>query len=52
MAAQKEGLLQGIYGRLGDLGKIADKYDCAITTSTALLDAIVVETVDDGTHAM
>jgi len=35
----------GIYGRLGDLGAIADKFDCAITTACPQLSSLVVDTV-------
>jgi structural maintenance of chromosome 4 len=33
LAAQDKGLLSGIYGRLGDLGSINEKYDTAISSS-------------------
>jgi len=46
LKAQNEGLLQGIYGRLGDLGAIDQKYDIAATTSCAKLNCIVVENPD------
>jgi structural maintenance of chromosome 4 len=46
MKAQNEGRLQGIYGRLGDLGTIDSKYDIAVTTACSYLDSIVVESVD------
>ena len=35
--------IQGIYGRLGDLGAIDDKYDVAISTACPSLHNIVVE---------
>jgi structural maintenance of chromosome 4 len=46
LKAQNEGRLQGIYGRLGDLGTIDSKYDIAVTTACSYLDSIVVESVD------
>jgi structural maintenance of chromosome 4 len=48
MKAQKDGALSGIYGRLGDLGTIDGKYDCAISTSCGVLDHIVVDTINNG----
>ena len=50
--AQSKGKLRGIKGRLGNLGSINSRYDVAISTWCPLLDAIVVETVDDGTNCM
>ena len=38
----------GIYGRLGNLGAIDDKYDCAITTACPQLNYLVVDTVQTG----
>ncbi|KAJ3333038.1 hypothetical protein HDU76_011991 [Blyttiomyces sp. JEL0837] len=46
MEKQQQGEIQGICGRLGDLGIIDDKYDIAISTACPLLDNIVVETVE------
>jgi len=46
--AQRRQLLDGIHGRLGDLGTIPDKYDCAITTACSFLDFIVVNSVEAG----
>lgn len=38
--------MSGIYGRLGDLGSIDEKFDVAISTAGAnMLDDIVVENV-------
>ena len=34
------------YGRLGSLGAIDDKYDCAITTACGALNFLVVDTVN------
>ena len=48
LKAQGEGQLQGIYGRLGDLGAIDQKYDIAATTSCNKLNNIVVDTADQG----
>ncbi|XP_061683250.1 structural maintenance of chromosomes protein 4 isoform X2 [Syngnathoides biaculeatus] len=38
--------IPGIYGRLGDLGAIDEKYDVAISSSCGALDHIVVDTID------
>ena len=48
LKAQKDGILQGIFGRLGDLGTIEYKYDCAVTTSCGVLDHIVVDNIVTG----
>jgi structural maintenance of chromosome 4 len=45
MNAQQRGLLNGICGRLGDLGIIDERFDCAITTACSFLDHFVVETI-------
>ena len=50
--AQSEGKLTGIFGRLGDLGSIDSKYDCAITTACSHLDSIVVENVQHAQKAV
>lgn len=42
----------GIYGRLGDLGAIDDKYDCAVTTACGALDFLVVDTVSTGQYCI
>ncbi|VFQ90359.1 unnamed protein product [Cuscuta campestris] len=42
--AKVENLIPGIYGRMGDLGAIDEKYDVAISTACPGLDYIVVET--------
>ncbi|EXB31972.1 Structural maintenance of chromosomes protein 4 [Morus notabilis] len=44
LQAKDSNRIQGIYGRMGDLGAIDAKYDVAISTSCAGLDYIVVET--------
>lgn len=46
--AQKDGILAGISGRLGDLGTIDNRFDCAVTTSCGVLDHIVVDTITNG----
>uniref|UniRef100_A0A8D0HIY6 Structural maintenance of chromosomes protein n=1 Tax=Sphenodon punctatus TaxID=8508 RepID=A0A8D0HIY6_SPHPU len=43
---KKTGKIPGIYGRLGDLGAIDEKYDVAISSSCGALDHIVVDTID------
>ncbi|XP_049659668.1 structural maintenance of chromosomes protein 4 isoform X3 [Accipiter gentilis] len=43
---KKSGNIRGVYGRLGDLGAISDKYDVAISSSCGALDNIVVDTID------
>merc|ERR1719233_1819433 len=43
LQAQQRGELQGIYGRLGDLGTIDDKYDVAVSTAATKLDWILVD---------
>uniref|UniRef100_A0A8B9QD51 Structural maintenance of chromosomes protein n=1 Tax=Apteryx owenii TaxID=8824 RepID=A0A8B9QD51_APTOW len=43
---KKSGKIHGIYGRLGDLGAIDEKYDVAISSSCGALDYIVVNTID------
>lgn len=52
LKAQNEGKLTGIYGRLGDLGSIDSKYDCAITTACIYLDSIVVDNVANAQKAV
>ena len=44
LAAKAEGTIDGIYGRLGDLGAISGKYDIAVSTACGALDYIVVAT--------
>lgn len=46
MAEKSSGNIPGIYGRLGDLGAIDEKYDVAISTTCGPLDYIVVDNVD------
>jgi hypothetical protein len=40
------GQINGIYGRLGDLGCIDHQYDIAVSTASPALDYIVVETTE------
>ena len=42
------GRIDGFHGRLGNLGRIDDKYDVAISTACPQLDNIVVDTVETG----
>jgi len=46
MKAKQTGEIPGVFGRLGDLGGIDEKYDIAISTAAGALDHIVVDTVD------
>jgi len=52
MRAQEQGILSGIYGRLGNLGSIESEYDVAITTSCSHLNSVVVEKIDNATKAV
>ena len=47
MKAQKDGKIHGLFGRLGDLGAIDQKYDIAISTACAQLDFLVVDTTQN-----
>ena len=50
---QKESkAIEGICGRLGDLGTIDSKYDVAVTTACGALDSIVVDTVECGQNCI
>jgi structural maintenance of chromosome 4 len=44
--AQARGHLRGIFGRLGDLGKIDRRYDIPVSNASSLLDHILVQTMD------
>ncbi|XP_017975842.1 PREDICTED: structural maintenance of chromosomes protein 4 isoform X1 [Theobroma cacao] len=44
LQAKESNQIEGIYGRMGDLGAIDAKYDVAISTACPGLDYIVVET--------
>lgn len=46
MEQKRKGTLPGIFGRLGDLGAIDEKYDVAISTGCGSLDHVLVDTVD------
>ncbi|KAK3135188.1 hypothetical protein QOZ80_5BG0415790 [Eleusine coracana subsp. coracana] len=46
LQAKESNEIQGIYGRLGDLGAIDAKYDVAISTACGALNWIVVETTN------
>uniref|UniRef100_A0A0D3G9D9 Structural maintenance of chromosomes protein n=1 Tax=Oryza barthii TaxID=65489 RepID=A0A0D3G9D9_9ORYZ len=46
LQAKESKEIEGIYGRLGDLGAIDAKYDVAISTACPGLDYIVVETTN------
>ncbi|KAI9120286.1 hypothetical protein K1719_007319 [Acacia pycnantha] len=46
LKAKETKQVEGIYGRMGDLGAIDAKYDVAISTACAGLDYIVVETTN------
>ncbi|XP_012663268.1 structural maintenance of chromosomes protein 4 [Otolemur garnettii] len=43
---KKSGRIPGIFGRLGDLGAIDEKYDVAISSCCHALDYIVVDSID------
>jgi structural maintenance of chromosome 4 len=45
MSESAAGRIPGVYGRLGDLGAIDPKYDCAISSACGLLDHILVDSV-------
>lgn len=46
MEQKRNGNIPGIFGRLGDLGGIDEKYDVAISTACGPLDNIVVDCVE------
>ncbi|ESQ32611.1 hypothetical protein EUTSA_v10003529mg [Eutrema salsugineum] len=48
LRAKETNQIEGIYGRMGDLGAIDAKYDVAVSTACGGLDNIVVETTDAG----
>ncbi|KAL6067100.1 Structural maintenance of chromosomes protein 4 [Balamuthia mandrillaris] len=47
LEAGREGTLQGVHNRLGDLGSIHAKYDVAVSTACPALDHIVVDSTED-----
>ncbi|ORX56484.1 RecF/RecN/SMC protein [Piromyces finnis] len=52
MEQQDKGAISGIYGRLGNLGIIDDKYDVAVSTACRALNNIVVDTVSTGQQCL
>ncbi|XP_039277022.1 structural maintenance of chromosomes protein 4 [Nilaparvata lugens] len=46
MQRKQAGQLPGLFGRLGDLGGIDSKYDCAVSTACGALDNVVCDTAD------
>ncbi|RWS24664.1 structural maintenance of chromosomes protein 4-like protein [Leptotrombidium deliense] len=46
MEQKRSGNIEGIFGRLGDLGAIDQKYDVAISTACGSLDNIVTDTME------
>ena len=52
MQQKNTGAIPGIYGRLGDLGAIDEKYDVAISTACGPLDYIVVDNMDTAVHCV
>ena len=53
MEQMRNGNIPGIIGRLGDLGGIDKKYDCAISSACGgSLDTILVEDMDTGTKCI
>ncbi|KAI8423716.1 hypothetical protein MSG28_012747 [Choristoneura fumiferana] len=52
MNEKRKGNLPGIFGRLGDLGGIDNKYDVAISTCCGALDNVVVDTVRSAQAAL
>ncbi|EGG04364.1 uncharacterized protein MELLADRAFT_89441 [Melampsora larici-populina 98AG31] len=45
---KQQGRLRGFHGRLGDLGRIDEKYDIAISTACPQLDNLVCDSVETG----
>ena len=50
--AQREGKIQGLFGRLGDLGAIDQKYDIAISTACNQLDYLVVDNTQNARNIL
>ena len=46
MQLKSEGKCPGVFGRLGDLGAIDEKYDVAVSTACGSLDCIIVDNID------
>ncbi|ODV89427.1 hypothetical protein CANCADRAFT_28590 [Tortispora caseinolytica NRRL Y-17796] len=49
---KESGKLPGIFGRLGSLGSIDDKYDIAVSSACPSLNHIVVDTVETAQHCL
>ena len=52
LGAKARGKLAGIFGRLGDLGTIDDRYDVAVSTAVPQLNHIVVDTAENAQKAV
>ena len=52
MEQQRKGKLNGIHGRLGDLGAIDSKYDIAVSTACSALDNIITDTIESAQNAV
>ncbi|CAD5234403.1 unnamed protein product [Bursaphelenchus xylophilus] len=52
LTEKAKGNFTGVYGRLGDLGGIDEKYDVAISTGCGPLDNIVVDSVETGQQCL
>jgi len=52
MAQKRNGNIPGIIGRLGDLGAIDKKFDCAISTAVSGLDVMLVDSTATGTQCI
>ena len=50
--AQRDGKIQGLFGRLGDLGAIDQKYDIAISTACNQLDYLVVDNTQNARNIL
>ena len=50
--AQREGKIHGLFGRLGDLGAIDQKYDIAISTACNQLDYLVVDNTQNARNIL
>ena len=52
MESMRNGTLQGIIGRLGDLGAIDKEFDCAVSSASSYFDHFVVRTVRDSQNLL
>jgi structural maintenance of chromosome 4 len=52
MNAVRTGRLEGVHGRLGDLGTIDAKYDIAVTTACGSLDDLVCDNTENAQAAL